>query len=183
MIQDYKKIADNRTYYVEQAYQKGLLNGKGNGFDPKGNLTRAEAATAVINLLDYKPGTVVETPSVGVRQPMTLRYDDPNRPMAIEGDTFIKPDGTKVVLKVGPSGILGELQGVATEIGRAHPNGKLIKHGDLGSNEKYLGQPYYVDNKTGEGHYQREWDEISTYYRTNILPKVENPQDGQIIDN
>lgn len=185
MIQDHNKIASSRTYFVEQAYQKGLLKGKGNGFDPKGNLTRAEAATAIVNLLDYKEGTVVETPIQNTenRQPMTLRQDDPNRPMAIAGDTFVKSDGTKVVLKVGPSGILGELQGVATEIGRAHPNGELIKHKDLGSNEKYLGQPYLVDSKTGEGHYQREWDSISTYYRTNILPKVENPKDGQIVDN
>lgn len=64
MIQDYSKIASNRTYFVEQAYQKGLLNGKDNGFDPKGNLTRAEAATAIINLLDYKPGTVIDVPQV-----------------------------------------------------------------------------------------------------------------------
>lgn len=182
MIQDYSKIASNRTYYVEQAYQKGLLKGKGDGFDPKGNLTRAEAATAVINLLDYKEGTVVETPKA-VEGQQILRWNDPNRPIAKEGDIFITPDGREVVLKVGPSGVLGEGQGVATEIGRAHPNGKLIKHGDLGSNEKYLGQPYYVFDKTGEGHYQREWDAISTYYRTNILPKVENPQDGQIVDN
>lgn len=64
MIQDYSKIASNRTYFVEQAYQKGLLAGKGTGFDPKGNLTRAEASAAIIKLLDYKPGTVIEAPQV-----------------------------------------------------------------------------------------------------------------------
>lgn len=185
MIQDHSKIASNRTYFVEQAFQKGLLKGKGNGFDPKGNLTRAEAATAIVNLLDYKEGTVVETPIQNTenRQPMTIRQDDPNRPMAIAGDTFVKADGTKVVLKVGPSGILGELQGVATELGRVDERGSAIKHKSLGIADEVLGQPYLVDSKTGEGHYQREWDSISTYYRTNILPKVENPKDGQIVDN
>ena len=64
MIQDYSKIASNRTYFVEQAYQKGLLNGKDNGFDPKGNLTRAEASAAIIKLLDYKSGTVIDVPQV-----------------------------------------------------------------------------------------------------------------------
>ncbi len=68
MIQDYNKISSSRTYFVEQAFQKNLLKGKGNGFDPKGNLTRAEAATAVINLLDYKPGTVVQAPKSGTEK-------------------------------------------------------------------------------------------------------------------
>ncbi len=68
MIQDYNKIASNRTYFVEQAFQKNLLKGKGNGFDPKGYLTRAEAATAVINLLDYKPGTVIQAPKTGTEK-------------------------------------------------------------------------------------------------------------------
>lgn len=57
-ILDYTNISKNRAYFVTQAYKKGLLNGKENGFDPKGNLTRAEAATAVKNLLEYKGGVI-----------------------------------------------------------------------------------------------------------------------------
>lgn len=184
-IQDYTTISSNRRYFVEQAYQKGLIAGKGNGFDPQGNLTRAEAATIVARILDSSKRVSVSDSKQVVnkeRAPMTLRYDDPRRPMAIEGDTFITADGREVVLKVGPSGVLGEGQGVATEIGRAHPNGKLIKHGDLGSNEKYLGQPYYVDSKTGEGHYRQDWDEISERLYKEAV-KIANPKDGQVYEN
>ena len=156
-------------------------------FKPSGVLTRAESAAVISRIIDPSLRIEIdfedEKPTPGTREPMVLRYDDPNRPIAIEGDTFIKPDGTEVVLKIGPSGVLGERQGVATEIGRAHPNGKLIEHGDLGSNDQFLGQPYYVDNWTGEGHYQREWDEIADYIKKNELPEIENPQDGQIYEN
>lgn len=58
VILDYNAITRERRHFVRQAYKKGLLNGKGDGFDPKGNLTRAEAATAVKNLLEYKGGVI-----------------------------------------------------------------------------------------------------------------------------
>jgi len=181
--------AKNRKEEVIIAYGMGILAGyPDKTFKPSGVLTRAESAAVISRIIDPSLRIEIdfenEQPSTpGTREPMVLRYDDPNRPIAIEGDTFIKPDGTEVVLKIGPSGVLGERQGVATEIGRAHPNGKLIEHGDLGSNDQFLGQPYYVDNWTGEGHYQREWDEIADYIKKNELPEIENPQDGQIYEN
>ncbi|MGI6085325.1 MAG: hypothetical protein ACOYIF_07745 [Acetivibrionales bacterium] len=109
---------------------------------------------------------------------MVLRHDDPYRPVAIEGDTFIKPDGTSVVLKIGPSGVLGEEQGCATELGRAHPNGKLLEAGDLCSHEQFLGQPYLVDELTGEGHYIREWHAISGRLREDALRELGHPEEG-----
>jgi hypothetical protein len=176
--------AKNRKEEVIIAYGMGILAGyPDKTFKPSGVLTRAESAAVISRIIDPSLRIEIdfedEKPTPGTREPMVLRYDDPNRPIAIEGDTFIKPDGTEVVLKIGPSGVLGEGQGVATEIGRAHPNGELIEHGDLGSNDQFLGQPYYVDDRTGEGHYRREWHQIADYYRTYVLPKIEDPQDYQ----
>jgi hypothetical protein len=117
-------------------------------------------------------------PSEATREPMVLRHDDPHRPVAIEGDTFIKPDGTAVVLKIGPSGVLGEEQGCATELGRAHPNGKLLEAGDLCSHEQFLGQPYLVDKKTGEGHYKTEWLDISQSMKRRAFDTLGHPEVG-----
>jgi hypothetical protein len=175
--------AKNRKEEVIIAYGMGILAGyPDKTFKPSGVLTRAESAAVISRIIDPSLRIEIdfedEKPTPGTREPMVLRYDDPNRPIAIEGDTFIKPDGTEVVLKIGPSGVLGEGQGVATEIGRAHPNGKLIEHGDLGSNDQFLGQPYYVDDRTGEGHYRREWHEISERLYKEAV-KIDNPKDGQ----
>ncbi|MBF8984912.1 S-layer homology domain-containing protein, partial [Lutibacter sp. B2] len=69
-IQDYNSISAKRTYYVEQAYKKGLLGGKGDiGFAPKAQLTRAEAATATMNMLNYQSGTTIpDAPDTSVVQ-------------------------------------------------------------------------------------------------------------------
>ena len=86
-----------------------------------------------------RPNVVVKAPEVGVRQPMTLRYDDPYRPKAIEGDTFITADGREVVLKVDPqTGILGFGQNVATELGRIDRSGSPIVHGKISADEEFL---------------------------------------------
>ena len=97
--------------------------------------------------------------------------------MAI-GDTFIKPDGTSVVLKIGPSGVLGEEQGCATEIGRIDRGGTPIKAGDLGTEGPFMGQPYLVDEKTGEGHYIREWHAIAERLGDEALKKLGHPEEG-----
>ena len=97
--------------------------------------------------------------------------------MAIEGDTFIKPDGTSVVLKVGPSGVLGEGQGCATEIGR-RDRGGIIQEGDLGTDEGVMGQPYLVCKKTGEGHYIREWHLIAESQGEEAFRKYGHTEEG-----
>ena len=37
--------------------------------------------------------------------------------LAREGDTFVKADGTEIVLAIGPHGVLGKGQGVAPDVG------------------------------------------------------------------
>ncbi len=51
-IRDYKNINPNRKKQVYQAYKKGIITGKGNGFNPKDSTTRAEAATVIMRSLN-----------------------------------------------------------------------------------------------------------------------------------
>lgn len=64
-IPDFIKISRNRQDYVLQAYQKGLISGKGNGFDPKGKTTRAEASVVVLRLIDPSKRGNIEDIVVG----------------------------------------------------------------------------------------------------------------------
>lgn len=96
------------------------------------------------------------------REPTTLRWDDPSRDHAMIGDIFIKEDGTKVVLKVGPNGVLGEGQGVALDIGRSNGvstvyDGFQARNNDYGP---YAGQVYTINPHTGEGHWSIDWVKI-----------------------
>jgi hypothetical protein len=179
-IKDYDQMTEEQKSNALLVYGSGIISGYPDGrFAPNDNANRAQASAIIIRYLDKSERAKVVIPfTEATREPMILRYDDPNRPIAIEGDTFVKPDGTKVVLKIGPSGVLGEEQGCATEIGRAHPNGKLIEHGDLCSNEKFLGQPYLVDEKTGEGHYIREWHAIADRLGEEAIEKLGHPAEG-----
>ena len=179
VIKDYDRMDPAYQPYALIVYGSGIISGYSDGrFAAEDYANRAQAAAFIIRYLDKSERANVVIPSTATREPMILRYDDPYRPVAIEGDTFIKPDGTAVVLKVGPSGVLGEGQGVATELGRAHPNGKLIEHGDLCSYEDFLGQPYLVDEKTGEGHYIREWHAIAERLREDALRELGHPAEG-----
>ena len=178
-IKDYNQIPVDYRPYVLITYGAGIINGYPDGsFRANSTATRAEASAFIIRYLDPGERFKIEIPDENDREPMTLRYDDPHRPMAIEGDTFIKPDGTSVVLKVGPSGVLGEMQGAATEIGRIDRGGTPLKEGDLGTEEDFLGQPYLVDEKTGEGHYQSEWDEIAERLFDEAIENIGHPADG-----
>jgi len=179
VIKDYDRMDPAYQPYALIVYGSGIISGYSDGrFAAEDYANRAQAAAFIIRYLDKSERANVVIPSTATREPMILRYDDPYRPVAIEGDTFIKPDGTAVVLKVGPSGVLGEGQGVATELGRAHPNGKLIEHGDLCSYEDFLGQPYLVDKKTGEGHYIREWHAIADRLIEDALRELGHPAEG-----
>ena len=180
VIKDYDRMDPAYQPYALIVYGSGIISGYSDGrFAAEDYANRAQAAAFIIRYIDKNERAKVVIPSTEpTREPMILRYDDPYRPVAIEGDTFIKPDGTAVVLKVGPSGVLGEGQGVATELGRAHPNGKLIEHGDLCSYEDFLGQPYLVDEKTGEGHYRSEWLDISDRLLREALDTLGHPAEG-----
>lgn len=161
------------------AYGAGIISGYTDGtFGPFDSANRAQASAFIIRLLDKNERAKVDFPVVEpIRGPVILRYDDPDRPMAIDGDTFIKSDGTSVILKTGPSGIVGEGQGCATEIGR-RDRGGIIKEGDLGTDPGVMGQPYLICSKTGEGHYIREWIYIADYQGEEAFRKLGHTEEG-----
>lgn len=182
LIKDYSNISELRRYYVKQAYKKGLLKGKGGTFDPQGSLKRAEAATAVVNMLEYKPGQEIE---VEVKEEIVegreIDITDPNRPKHIkEGDVIIKADGTKVVLKKGDAGVLGQGQGIDYWSGVRLKNGVIFKeqHGMNGSPSQradskgchwkhgYAGQPYAVDKDVVA---QYDYEEAGKQYKKGDL--------------
>ncbi|HHW21742.1 MAG TPA: S-layer homology domain-containing protein [Clostridiaceae bacterium] len=179
-IKDFDKISESQKADVLIVYGSGIISGYTDGrFGADDVATRAQAAAFIIRFLDKRERAKVTIPkNEAQREPMVLRYDDPYRPMAIEGDTFIKPDGTSVVLKIGPSGVLGEGQGCATELGRIDRGGTPIKAGDLGTEEPFMGQPYLVCEKTGEGHYIREWHAIAERMRNDALRELGHPEEG-----
>ena len=107
-------------------------------------------------------------------EPITIHEGEVSqRRFAREGDTVIKADGTAVVLKKGPHGVLGEGQGVAPDLGVTVTGvgnttvtmtnvTNSVFSGDVGAQvdsvgERINNQPYYVNNITGEGHWGCEW--------------------------
>ena len=67
---------------------------------------------------------------------------------------------------------------VATELGRIDRSGLPIAHGEITVDEEFMGQPYVVDEKTGEGHYRSEWIQISQYYLKRAIEELGHPEEG-----
>ncbi|MGI6669573.1 MAG: S-layer homology domain-containing protein [Acetivibrionales bacterium] len=176
---------------MEKAYSNGLLAGDDTGkFNPKKSLTRAEVATVFCRVMNYierpvvvvkEPGTSNQGTGTRKREPMVLRYDDPDRPLPMAGDIFIDKDGKETVL-TETAGVVGYGQGLDLYSGMAYPNGELLTDGGIGSmyngDKTYVGQPYWVDEKTGEGHFRYDWERISSY-EMQLTLDVSNPKDGQ----
>ena len=191
-INDFYKVSLQRVDTVKIAYSNGLIVGDNTGnFNPQKSLTRAEVATVFCRVMNYTKRPEVKVKQPGIvdpgtstapkRDPMVLRYDDPNRPLPIVGDTFIDKNGKETVL-TQTNGVVGYGQGLDLYSGMAYPNGELLTDGDIGSmycgDKTYIGQPYMVDKKTGEGHFRGDWLHISSYEAIQA-DKIQNPKDGQ----
>lgn len=194
-IADYDTIGGYYKDYVRQCYSMGMICGtdsKGT-FNPNGTLNRAQAATVLYRLVDASSRQKVDlsTPQAEVQQQagaITIKEGQPSSRPAKAGDTYVKADGTKVVLKVGPNGILGEGQGVAPDenlkmAGTAWTGPRFnYSASDTGRIVDSLGndiqnREYLVNFTTGEGHWDSEWNVIYSKY-----PKPTTPgsYDGQI---
>ncbi len=118
------------------------------------------------------------------RAPMVIYAVNPTKTWPIPGDVFVKPDGTRVTVKVGPAGILGQNQGCDFYSEVVGPKtGYTFKRGNLGGTEfgnARLGQPYMIDEDTGEGHWRGDWLDIADYLVKESI-KIKNPKDGQIL--
>ncbi len=188
-IGDYASIESLKKGAVIKAYSNGLIVGDNAGnFNPQKSLTRAEVATVFCRVMNYtkRPEVTVKEPdttepeTMPKREPMVLRCDDPNRPLPIAGDTFIDKDGNKTVL-TETAGIVGYGQGLDLYSGMKYGD-RTLRDKDIGGiwhdDKTYMGQPYLVDDETGEGHFRTDWNILADYERK-IAKKIQNPKDGQ----
>ncbi len=159
-IADWNSIGTYYRNYVREAYSMGLLSGvdtKGT-FNPKGTLTRAEAAVVAYRMMEKSTRStpnfdVVESTIVDGHQEFVegSRHNE-----CKEGDVVIKADGTRVVLEK-KWGILGAGQGVDIWTGVVAPNtGLEYVVGDMWTD----GSPILMDDR-GETHTGMEWLTIS----------------------
>ncbi len=189
-INDYCNVTSKRVEAVIKAYSNGLIIGDDKGyFNPQKSLTRAEVATVFCRVMSYtkrpevtvkKPGTTDPGTTAPKREPMVLRHDDPDRPLPIAGDTFIDKNGNEVVLTEA-GGVVGYGQGLDLYSGMKYGD-RTMRDGDIGGmwhgDSTYMGDFYYVDEKTGEGHFRSDWLAISSY-EAKMAWKIKDPKDGQ----
>jgi exopolysaccharide biosynthesis protein len=76
---DKDQIADYAKGHTATLVAQGIVSGKGTGVDPKGNLTRAEMAALLYQIMTYTPITDVPTDPVEPEQPV-----DPEQPVEPE---------------------------------------------------------------------------------------------------
>ena len=190
-IKDFNSIPAEYKDYVASTVNAGLIKGdEFQNFNGSKSLTRAETAVIIKGLGGgTTEETKKPTP---VADEKGLQLTDPSKPMVWkekmerkyvrqprEGDVVIKADGTRVTLKLGAAGVLGAGQNVDPYTGLIMKDGSVFKEGDIGWHGWYSlfgqeglpggdnkmsmgGQPYSIDKKTGEGHFDYEWQKIRT---------------------
>lgn len=199
-IKDYSKINSTYNKAVTEVYLFGIMSGKDKDsygfstFEPQASLTRAEATVVLLNL-NYEDRR--EPASTDPLSVLTgVQYNENGnqiiqeglkikRPQAVEGDIVVKEDGTEVVLVVGPSGVLGEGQGVAADLGLQWEKGGGVINNGSGNFDGALnsvGVPignaiYWVNQITGEGHWSNEWGLFGGY------PTYEGTSMGSLSDD
>ena len=207
-VTDLNQCTGDMKSSMIKAYTMGIIAGTtSTTVSPKQTATRAEGATVLYRFAYPEERKIpdlnapVEKPGTDLSQPITI-YEGQTRVagesrLAREGDIFVKADGTKVVLKKGPNGVLGEGQGVAPDLGfKATPKGGLYNEvinqerfspgpvlGDYYSNsigKPYNNDTYKVNPWTGEGHWDTEWTVIID---ANPMPATKGTYDGQISSN
>ena len=161
-------------------YEAGILQGDSESkFYPNKYLTREDSAIIIDKAVNPEKRAKVTIPEAdkeidkteGVEN-TTLKQTDPTRRGAIDGDTFIKADGTSIkVVRDEKSGVIGANQPVALDMGRdltflsntgEYVNHKIANYGELklsdGSLSVNLG--YIQNNKISadENTYSRKGD-------------------------
>ncbi|MDU2503277.1 MAG: S-layer homology domain-containing protein [Peptoniphilus harei] len=189
-IKDFSTIPAEYKDYVASVVNAELIKGdEHQNFNGSKSLTRAETAVIIKGLGGGTQEAKKPDPKP-VADEKGLQLTDPSKPMVWrekmerkyvrqpqEGDVVIKADGTRVTLKLGAAGVLGAGQNVDIYSGFIKKDGTPFKEGDLADNSWYSlfgqeglpggdnkmsmgGQPYSVDHKTGEAHFDFEWQQI-----------------------
>lgn len=193
VMADNNKIPDYYKSFVEQAYMKGFIT----GVDTKGTFagdklgTRAQAATMVVRLLDKSIRQEPEIDTTKViseeRAAITIYEGKESKLLPRAGDTFVKKDGTKVVLKsifMNGYEIIAPMQGIAVHTVMKYENGTYVRNGSTGDmwedSIRYMGQKYIIDTATGEGHFETDWKLMANYYADRAFAKYgHNAKEGQ----
>ena len=193
-IPDFNKVGTHYADYVRVAYKEGLICGTDSAgtFNPHGTLTRAQAATVLNRLITPSDrieisDVVVDTGNTGSQTvaPVTGTswYEGSKHGIPKAGDTVIKADGTKVVLKstnIAGYEILGYGQGVDAITGTTINGVTITKGGAFGAWSGYGAgndrSAFKYDSISGETHTQNEWAAIST----STYPQKAGSYDGEI---
>ena len=185
-----------QSYDIASLYASGIAQGDSEAkFYPRKYLTREDSAILIEKAVNPEKRAKVTIPEAdkkvdpadGVER-TTLKQTDPKRRGAVDGDTFIKADGTSIkVVKDPKSGVIGANQPVALDMGRdltfLSNDGRYINHRvanygeekkadgtlsvELGyvdddDNDMYSpGGKYLYNPKTGEGHSEGDWSSIA----------------------
>ena len=134
---------------IASLYASGIAQGDSEAkFYPRKYLTREDSAIIIDKAVNPEKRAKVTIPEAdkeidkteGVEN-TTLKQTDPTRRGAIDGDTFIKADGTSIkVVRDEKSGVIGANQPVALDMGRdltflsntgEYVNHKIANYGEL----------------------------------------------------
>ena len=187
-IPDYDKIGTAYRSHVKIVYTKGLIVGTdGIGtFNPKGTLNRDQAATAIYRLIvpeARKPvdpnASVTPTPSDTPTTAAQTWVEGQAHGMPKVGDTVIKADGTKVVIKRGIGNVLGAGQGVDIWSGYKQ-KGNIVTGYNNGTDGPNDTTSLFKDSVVGEMHTRREWSLISQ--ATDPDGKYIGEYDGEVMN-
>lgn len=190
-IADYSTIGTYYRDYVVKAYSMGMLAGTDSQgtYAPKATMNRAQGATVLNRLTDSSSRSSVDfSVPAPVSGAITIYEGQSrsNRP-AQAGDTFVKADGTKVVLQKDQYGIIGGNQGVAPDIGLYY-NGEVCEDQGVFTYDNRavsftdsLGndlsnRTYMVNRTTGTGHWDAEWQ----YLESKIARPSSPGKDGDV---
>lgn len=163
-LSDYDQISSGYRVAIRTAYTMGLLRGNESGnINPQGEATRGEAAQVLYNFV---------YPEARPAFDYLMTYAPVDSPLAKVGDIVLDGKGNEVVLAYGKSGVLGEGQGVAPDLGvpLGYGRGEIQAGMSATATEAMsltdslgnalIGQRYDVNPFTNEGHWQKEWDAI-----------------------
>ena len=187
-IPDYNSIGTAYRSHVKIAYTKGLIVGtdaKGT-FNPKGTLNRAQAATVIYRLIapetrqPVDPNiSVTPTPSDTPTTAAQTWVEGQAHGMPKVGDTVIKADGTKVVIKRGIGNVLGAGQGVDIWSGYKQA-GNIVSGYSNGVDAYNDTSSLFKDSVVGEMHTRNEWSLIA--YATNPDGRYIGEYDGEVMN-
>ncbi len=155
---------------IQKLYSAGIATGDENGnYFPQYTLKRCDAAVLIYKAIHKdKRATVNVAPKPVAPKPVntTLNVNDANRRDAVEGDKFVAADGKTYDVKAGAGGVLCEGMPIALDLNRALTKVNDTVHNGRSSDGTVgrLGDRYYVNPSTGEGHWGDDWQKLETAY-------------------